>query len=154
MITAARERIRPKLSVREAARRAGISEGWWRQIVNGWQPVSGGGGAPVRGPAPTVARMAQIVGVTPEELATTGERPDAAEELRILLSGPSGPTTSELFSRAYELLAELRQELDVRLGEDGRRQREAALTILEAELAEKAEKARKTEEPQPSGHDV
>ena len=25
----------PRLSVREAARRAGISDGWWRQVVNG-----------------------------------------------------------------------------------------------------------------------
>ncbi len=32
-----------RLSVREAARRAGISEGWWRQVVKGYQSLSGGG---------------------------------------------------------------------------------------------------------------
>ncbi|KWT61879.1 hypothetical protein ADL21_11405 [Streptomyces albus subsp. albus] len=76
---------RSGLSVRQAAKQAGISEGWWRQIVKGYQSLSGGGFGPVRGPAETVARMAQVVGVTAEDLVGA-HRPDAAEELRRLPS--------------------------------------------------------------------
>ncbi len=70
------------LSIREASRRAGISYGRWRQIVSGVQNVSPGSYAAVRAPAATLARMAQAAGVTPESLATEGNRPDAAEIMR------------------------------------------------------------------------
>lgn len=70
-----------KLSVRAAAKEVGISEGWWRQIVLGYQSLSGGGKGSVRGPADTVARMAAVVGVTPDQLEQAG-RADAAEKLR------------------------------------------------------------------------
>jgi transcriptional regulator with XRE-family HTH domain len=82
LITDARKRAR--LSGREAARRAGISEGRWRQIVNGYMVVTKGVYSPVVGaPADTIARMAQSVDVTPEQLEQVG-RADAAEELRRL----------------------------------------------------------------------
>ena len=72
-----------KLSVREAARRAGISEGWWRQVARGYQSLSGGAFGIVRDvPADTIARMARAAGVEPEQLAVEGQRPDAAEALR------------------------------------------------------------------------
>ncbi|HEX6473302.1 MAG TPA: helix-turn-helix transcriptional regulator [Streptosporangiaceae bacterium] len=82
LITEARKRAR--LSGREAARRAGISEGRWRQIVNGYIVVAKGVYSPVVGaPANTIARMAQTVDLTPEALEAAG-RADAAEELRQL----------------------------------------------------------------------
>jgi transcriptional regulator with XRE-family HTH domain len=85
LITEARKRAR--LSGREAARRAGISEGRWRQIVNGYMVVTKGVYSPVVGaPAETIARMAQSVDVTPEQLESAG-RADAAEELRKLNAG-------------------------------------------------------------------
>ena len=68
------------LSAREAARRAGISEGRWRQIVGGYQVVSPGVYARVRGPAATLARMAAVAGVTAAELRASG-RDDAAQIL-------------------------------------------------------------------------
>ncbi|WNI16436.1 helix-turn-helix domain-containing protein [Actinacidiphila sp. ITFR-21] len=68
------------ISQREAARRIGLSDARWRQIVSGYQSISGYK-APVRGPAATVARMAHIVGVTPDQLADAG-RDDAAAKLR------------------------------------------------------------------------
>lgn len=67
------------ISVREAARRAGISEGWWRQVARGYQTLSGGGFGPVRAPAETIARMARAAGATPGDL--DGCRPDAAAVL-------------------------------------------------------------------------
>jgi transcriptional regulator with XRE-family HTH domain len=75
---------RTRLSARRAAERAGISEGRWRQIVNGYQTVTRGQHVPVTGPAETVARMAHVVGVTPEQLEGV-QRADAAAELRLLL---------------------------------------------------------------------
>ena len=69
------------LSIREAAKRAGISYGRWRQIVTGYQNVSPGSFAPVHAPAKTLAKMARVVGVTPEQLTEAG-RDDAAEFLR------------------------------------------------------------------------
>jgi hypothetical protein len=71
------------LSIREAARRAGISYGRWRQITTGYQNVSPGSFAPVHAPAGTLAKMARVVGVTAEQMETAGQRPDAAEILRI-----------------------------------------------------------------------
>jgi hypothetical protein len=70
------------LSVRESARRAGISEGWWRQIVRGYQNMGSGSYGTVPGPAGTVADMARVVKVTPDQMETAGERPDAAKVMR------------------------------------------------------------------------
>jgi len=68
------------MSAREAARRAGISQGRWRQIAGGYQVISPGVYAEVRGPAATLAKMAAVAGVTAAELRAAG-REDAAQEL-------------------------------------------------------------------------
>lgn len=78
------------LSYREAARRADISDAWWRYVVTGRQ-----GGNPVRGSAEVVAAMARVVGVDPDRLAGEGERPDAADRLRDLLEDESGEQSAE-----------------------------------------------------------
>src|SRR5580698_5055375 len=77
------------LSAREAARRAGISEGRWRQITGGYQVVSPGVYAQVRGPAATLAKMAAVAGVTPAQLRGVG-RDDAAR----ILADQQGPEPS------------------------------------------------------------
>jgi transposase-like protein len=101
LITQALESKRPKLSVRAAAPRAGIGEARWRQIVKGYQTVSGTD-VPVRAPDDTLARMAQVVGVTPEQLIKAN-RPEAAEELRNLPPleepGTDEPSVAELAER-------------------------------------------------------
>lgn len=68
---------------------------------------------PVKAPPETLARMAQVVGVTPEQLETAG-RPDAAAELRELpaLAEPERPLT----------LDEIRADL-ARLNRESERQR-------------------------------
>jgi transcriptional regulator with XRE-family HTH domain len=70
------------LSQREAARRADISETRWRQIVSGYQAV-GGKKVAFRSPDDTLARMAHVSGVTPEQLEAV-DRPEAAAALRTL----------------------------------------------------------------------
>lgn len=95
LIESAREEA--KLSVREAARRAGISEGWWRQVVKGHQSLSGGAYGIVRDvPAETVAWMANATGrVSPDELTKAG-REDAARELKDIQSrGDDAQATPE-----------------------------------------------------------
>ena len=113
---------RTRLSAREAARRAGISEGRWRQITGGYQVVSAGVYAPVHGPAATLARMAAVVGVTPAQLRQVG-RADAARELS---AAPAGAAAgSEVLQRiremdqdeARELLAAIALQLGIKLPE-------------------------------------
>lgn len=99
LIAAAAERL--SLSIREAARRAGISYGRWRQITTGYQNTSPGEFAIVRAPAKTLAKMAKTVGVTPEDMETVGQRPDAAEIMRreeIAAAPPRGFDDGSQFS--------------------------------------------------------
>lgn len=72
---------RAGISARQAADRAGMSEGRWRQIANGYQVVSKGTYIPVEGPPDTVAAMARVAGIAPDELDAVG-REDAAAALR------------------------------------------------------------------------
>ena len=65
------------LSSRQAAQWAGISPSRWTQIVNGYQIVSGKRVPVTDAPADTIARMAEVVGVTADELRGAG-RDDAA----------------------------------------------------------------------------
>lgn len=78
------EQHRGSLSKREAARRAGISEGRWRQIVTGQQKAGGGIVVPVNPRRETVIAMAQAVeadvsaalrraGMPPEEATSDPE---------------------------------------------------------------------------------
>ncbi|MEC3994965.1 helix-turn-helix transcriptional regulator [Actinacidiphila sp. DG2A-62] len=74
------------ISAAEAARRAGISPSRWRQIVLGYQTVSGIA-TPVTGPDATVARMARAVGLTPTQLQRAGCT-GAADALRSIAARP------------------------------------------------------------------
>jgi hypothetical protein len=84
---------RARLSGREAARRAGLSETRWRQIVNGYQDV-GGVRIPVTAPDETLVRMAQVVSVTSDQLRQAGRSP-AAELLDELAKPPTPASTPE-----------------------------------------------------------
>ncbi len=105
------------ISAREAARRAGLSEGRWRQITGGYQVVSPGVYAQVRGPAGTLARMAAVVGVTPAQLRAAG-RDDAAKIL-----ADRKPAADQMLERiramdtdqARELLATIAVQLGISL---------------------------------------
>lgn len=126
---------RPRLSNREAAQRAGMSEGHWRAIVSGSRSMGKDLWMPVRAPADTLARMAQVVGVTPEQLDDAG-REDAAEELRALIESdraqgddltPVGtkPTIEELaaaLARVERNNAELRRQFEEFIRERGPRE--------------------------------
>lgn len=87
---------RKRLSGREAARRAGVSDTWWRNIVRGYQTVSGTP-VPVKGPAETVARMAQVIDLTPDQLRDAG-REDAAEALERLAPPPASASQPSAYA--------------------------------------------------------
>lgn len=73
---------RRRMTARKAAELADISEARWYQIMRGSQTVAGER-VRVKAPPDTLARMAHVAGVTPEQLEEAG-RGDAAEELRAL----------------------------------------------------------------------
>lgn len=132
-----------RFSQREAARRAGISETRWRQIVSGHQAV-GGEQVPFRSPDETLARMAHVVGVVPEQLEDAG-RAGAAAELRDLEAGKrdadaaaalSAGSPSRLEERWWLLEVVLRRAFeglnDSERAELARRVREFAAEAAEA----------------------
>jgi hypothetical protein len=81
---------RSPLTARDAASKVPLSEGRWYQIIRGYQTAGQGVYAPVRGPAETIAKMAYLVGVSPEQLEEA-DRADAAEELRLLFETEPEP---------------------------------------------------------------
>jgi hypothetical protein len=88
-------------SVRTLAANAGISDTRWRHIVKGWQSTPGGGQAPVRAPAATLARMAYALGLTPEQLDEVG-RSDAVPELQRLQREGVGVGLATAAGAAYD----------------------------------------------------
>lgn len=104
-----------------------MSEGHWRAIVSGARSISSGVWVPVRGPADTLARMADVVGVTPEDLEEAG-RPDAAEELRQLQPEITLDEAEAMLDTNEEMAAELLQ----RMRRMNQRQRRALIEVARA----------------------
>lgn len=117
LIRTARE-APPRMSIKQAARLAGVSDTRWRQIEQGYRMHRGRSEAEPPAPAPILARMARVAGVTPDDLRRAG-RGDAAAELEVMRpNGGDGGTrpdidTGELIGLVRELQArvsELEQE--------------------------------------------
>lgn len=99
MIRTAREAARPRLSVRAAAERAGISPENWGNVERGYQLHRGGYRAAPGSPS-TVAHMAHAVGLSPERLSEAGNS-EAAEILTEILrreSEAAGDRARPLFA--------------------------------------------------------
>ena len=90
LITELREGIIPALSMREAARRAGMSASLWTQYEQGYRKVTPAVTIPIRATADKLAGMALVVGATPEQLREAG-RDDAAAILRKLIDAGPDP---------------------------------------------------------------
>lgn len=67
-----------RITVEEAARAAGISKAWLSSIENGYDTRAEDGIRPVRAKDEVVAALADFLRISPERLATEGQRPDAA----------------------------------------------------------------------------
>ena len=111
LIRASRE-APPHMSMRQAARAAGISESRWRQLEAGGKPYRGRW-EPETAPADTLARMAQAVGITGDHLTEAG-RADAAAELAVLPAG-TGPQDYAELARGYRELAERSARMESKL---------------------------------------
>jgi transcriptional regulator with XRE-family HTH domain len=76
----------PRLTIRAAAERIGLSAEQWGYIERGYRPARAGEPPrPFSPPAATLAKMARALRITPERLESEGQRPDAAEILREIL---------------------------------------------------------------------
>jgi hypothetical protein len=105
LLARARARLTPKMSIRAAASLAGISEGRWRQIESGYTTISAGVYPRVEAPAPTLAKMARAVEVSPAELRNAG-RADAAGVLKALLQQePAAPRRSRSARQVHAIEA-------------------------------------------------
>lgn len=92
LLRRARELVIPKLAIRAAAARIGMSAEQWGYAERGYTPGRGDRAPqPFRPPAATLARMARALDLTPERLETEGQRPDAAEVLREILRNEQPP---------------------------------------------------------------
>jgi len=110
----------PKMTITEAARRAGISDTRWSQLENGYR-MNRGRAEPEWAPADTLAGMARAVGVTPAQLDEAG-RADAAAELAALpavavVAEPEPEPDYATLARDYKRLAEAALEQAARTEE-------------------------------------
>lgn len=87
-------RRQPRLSIRAAADAAGISEGWWRQLVSGYQR-RGDVDIPVVGSPDTYLAMAQVVGVASEVRNMLGEEAPDVDSTARLFDGDGATDTVE-----------------------------------------------------------
>ena len=81
LIRQRREAAIPDMSRRQAAAKAGISPSQWSDVERGHKKAGPGVIIPVQATAETLARMAQVVGVSADDLAAVG-RHDAADQLQ------------------------------------------------------------------------
>jgi len=83
LLRTSRERAIPKLSIRAAAARIGISPEHWGNVERGYKSVSADKPAvPVEASAELLAKMATAAGIPAALMRTEGQRPDAADLMK------------------------------------------------------------------------
>lgn len=114
---------RGKMSIREAARRADISESRWRQVEAGFQRMAGGIEVPVHPRAETVVAMCKAISAEPRRgLELAGHNPTQYEWLLGTGEGMADEESREWFTslprdEREQVLAELQKlHLDTELG--------------------------------------
>jgi hypothetical protein len=122
-----REAVIPKLPVRAAAERAGMSAEQWGYIERGYRPSRNGEPPqPFSPPAATLARMARTLRISAKTLAEEGERPDAAA---LLDYSPA----AELVMTARHARPFLPYEIPLEVGDSARLVLPVDMTAEEAE---------------------
>jgi len=94
----------PRLSIAQAAQHACISPEHWGNIERGHQSQGNGQSRIIIPPADTLAHMAHVVGVRPEELVAIG-RQDAADLLREIIARRQPETTTAVVTGEPQRLA-------------------------------------------------
>lgn len=141
LIRRVRESAIPKLSIRQAAARIGMSAENWGYIERGYRPAGRGQPAqPFATTAGTLARMASAIGIPPGRLAGEGGRPDAAVILDEILNGAAVNDTeaTRLTAADRDLIARSRETGPVLRARTADVDRQAGWQLLElAALAER-----------------
>jgi hypothetical protein len=92
----------PKLTIRAAATRSGLSAEQWGYIERGYYPAKDGNPPrPFSPPAVTLAKMAYVLDIAPERLESEAQRPDAAEVLREIRAVPTHDPVTPQKIREY-----------------------------------------------------
>lgn len=120
----------PKMSKRQAADRAGMSEGRWRQLEAGGYLRRGRWSDEISPPA-TLAKMARAVGVTEAELRALGKEEAAAELAALPPLPPPGESPEDLYRQYMQAreedrrtIRELEQRLDRYISRERREQKD------------------------------
>lgn len=101
------------MSAREAARRAGISEGRYRQIEAGYQSVGGGQRFAVNVPAGTAIAVARAVGLDPAEaVRLAGHDPEEYADLLAPVEDTDQPVPYDAYGELAGLPAEDRAQIE------------------------------------------
>lgn len=116
-----------RITIREAAARAGISEGRWRQVVNG-------GSTPVR----NLVKMALAVGADPAEVLRLAGEAVSRESLAAMVADGRPAAAAP----ADDLAAEIERIEHLRLPARARLAMLRALVNLHAEVAAEDERRR------------
>lgn len=97
--------------MREVAKQARISEALWRQIISGYESLGEGKYREVHAKPETLARLALILDLTPDQLVKVG-REDAAEALEEITPQPQPAETAfnPPVDAVYAILASLSPE--------------------------------------------
>lgn len=133
LLESAREARRPKLSQNATAKAAGISPTTYRRVIRGIARL-GGRDVAFDGTPESIARIARVLGVTPEQLEEAG-RTDAAEELRALRREAMTDPHASPMDRAEAIMDEnerLAQLVVERFRRLNRKKRAAVVQLLDA----------------------
>lgn len=90
--------------MRRAAHLAGIAPQSWANVENGSKTLGAGLVVSHEGSADMIARMASVVGITPDELTAAG-RPDAAEILQVICQARPSARAAGVIEDAIEAIS-------------------------------------------------
>lgn len=113
LLESAREQVL-QLSTREAARRAGISDTRWKQVVTG-VAMRGGTTIPANATARTLVAMACAVNLDPTDVLTAAGTPASAESVAAMVEdlqrsrAPRPPVKSQSLVDEIERIKKMRQ---------------------------------------------
>lgn len=109
--------LRRRWKAPRLATEASVSVDWVRALRRGYRNTGKGTYEPVVPDAAMLATLANVLGVTGQELRDIG-RADASDALEILYDRPTGPTSEANRDRSVTArLERIRDDLDALLGE-------------------------------------
>jgi hypothetical protein len=121
VIDEARQLAVPRVSIRQAAKLAGMSDAWWAASVRGERKIAPGQSIDVVPPDDTLVRMARAVGVE-QQVRELLDMPAASNESQ---APAVNPRVAALVAELEDLLERLRAEVGPPPGPAPERQQDA-----------------------------